>query len=113
PLTKDHKALLCGPFTPQSISVTQHISKSVSYKKTNVAPTGMHGPAPEECSISVNTPAVSCGMFPGDLEDLPGLVVACCGPKLQVSRKVLGIDVSPATWEPAIAEHFSGAQIKS
>lgn len=32
-LTKDHKALLCGRFTPQSISVTQHISQSVSYKK--------------------------------------------------------------------------------
>uniref|UniRef100_A0A3Q3EHJ8 Secreted protein n=1 Tax=Labrus bergylta TaxID=56723 RepID=A0A3Q3EHJ8_9LABR len=33
-------------------------------------PTSVHGPAPEECCISVNTPAMSSGMLPRDLEDL-------------------------------------------
>ena len=39
-------------------------------KKT--LPTCVHGPTPEECSISVNTPSMTSGMFPRDLEDV------CC-----------------------------------
>ena len=33
------------------------------------APTSVHGPTPKECSITVNTPAMTSCMFPWDLEN--------------------------------------------
>lgn len=38
-------------------------------KRIRQSATCVHGPTPEECSISVNTPAMTSSMFPGDLED--------------------------------------------
>lgn len=49
-----------------------NINKGNLHRKCSylcLAPTSVHGPTSEECSVLVNTPAMTGGMFPWDLED--------------------------------------------